>query len=76
MSSKHLQTGDARPVFDNAKKFRIYSMKFCPFAQVCMKILGTVHFSHLPNVSMHTNQYELIFILKKSIFQNISCSAV
>ena len=33
MSSKHLQTGDARPVFDNAKKFRIYSMKFCPFAQ-------------------------------------------
>ena len=39
MSSKHLQTGDARPAFDNTKKFRIYSMKFCPFAQVCTKYM-------------------------------------
>ena len=34
MSSKHLQTGDPKPAFDKTKKFRIYSMKFCPFAQV------------------------------------------
>ncbi|CAB4023474.1 glutathione S-transferase O1, partial [Paramuricea clavata] len=33
MSSKHLQTGDPKPAFDKTKKFRIYSMKFCPFAQ-------------------------------------------
>ena len=34
MSSKHLQAGDPKPAFDDTKKFRIYSMKFCPFAQV------------------------------------------
>ena len=34
MSSKHLQCGDKKPAFDNKKNFRIYSMKFCPFAQV------------------------------------------
>ena len=33
MSDKHLQTGDPKPAFDSTKKFRIYSMKFCPFAQ-------------------------------------------
>ncbi|XP_028411102.1 glutathione S-transferase omega-1-like [Dendronephthya gigantea] len=33
MSSKHLQTGDSKPAFDSSKRFRIYSMRFCPFAQ-------------------------------------------
>ncbi|XP_028413579.1 glutathione S-transferase omega-1-like [Dendronephthya gigantea] len=33
MSSKHLQTGDPKPEFDKTKKFRIYSMRYCPFAQ-------------------------------------------
>ena len=46
MSTKHLQTGDARLAFDNTKKFRIYSMKFCPFAQVCKK------FSTFSNVNL------------------------
>lgn len=34
MSSKHLQKGDEKPAFDSTTRFRIYSMKFSPFAQV------------------------------------------
>ena len=34
MPTKHLQAGDPKPAFDDTKKFRIYSMRFCPFAQV------------------------------------------
>lgn len=35
--SKHLKSGEARPAFDPKNKFRLYSMLYCPFAQVIIQ---------------------------------------